>query len=103
MKTIDSVMLSVGLGTLIAGGASAGVMPGDEITLEFQSSTPSEMVYFSFVEGDSASSANRTTALEFGRAGKVNWKDYNTITFCIQIGEDVEYGNVIDFTLRDPR
>lgn len=91
-------MLSAGLSTIVAGGASAAIMPGDEITLAFHSSTPSEIVYFSFVEGDSASSANRTTALEFGRAGKVNWSDYNTITFCIQIGEDVEYGNVIDYT-----
>ena len=98
MKTIASIMLSAGLGTIIASGASAGVMPGDDITLAFQSSTPSENVLFSFVEGASASSANRTAALEFGRAGKVNWQDYNTITFCIQIGEDVEYGNVIDFT-----
>jgi hypothetical protein len=98
MKTIESIMLSAGLSTIIAGGASAAVMQGDEITLAFQSSTPSQAVYFSFVENASSSSANRTAALEFGRAGKVNWQDYNTITFCIQIGEDVEYGNVIDFT-----
>lgn len=98
MKTIASIMLSTGLGTIIASGASAAIMPGDDITLAFHSASPSQAVYFSFVEGASASSANRTEAREFGRAGKVNWQDYNTITFCIQIGEDVEYGDVIDFT-----
>ena len=92
-------LLCIGTSTaaMIAGSAAADYVVGDRIALEFQGSNPRLEVFTSYVEGADSDAANRGPGA-YSLAGRLNWIDSDFITFCIQIGEDVEYGDNIEFT-----
>lgn len=96
-KYLGLLCVGTSAAAMLAGSASADYVVGDTIALQFQGSNPRLEVFTSYVEGDSSSAVNRGPGA-YSLAGRLNWMDSNFITFCIQIGEDVEYGDDIEYT-----
>lgn len=94
---IHKTLIGVGLTALVASAASADIQKGDEITLEFLTSSPSRTVKTNYLGGANASAANRAGG-NYARAGMLNWSNTAIKTFCIQIGEGLAYGDTMDYT-----
>lgn len=98
MKLTNKVLVFASALTLgFAGTAFAvDIAPGDEVTLTYQTSGPSNVVTTSFVFGAASDAQNRTSTTR-GRAGMIHWLGGKK-TFCVQVQEHVGNGDVIDFT-----
>jgi len=103
MNIFKSVSFVTATFTLACAGSASAVdiAPGDEVTLTFQTSGPSNVVTTSFVFGAASDSQNRTSTTR-GRAGMIHWLG-GSKSFCVQVQEYVGNGDVVDFTYSEVR
>ena len=97
MMKMSKSLIGIGVTMLLCSVATADIQKGDEITLDFQTCSPSRTVKTNYLGSASADAANREGG-SYARAGMLKWANTPIRTFCIQIGEGLAYGAKMDYT-----